>query len=159
MLAVVEQSYIGQYFEHTLKTADETIDQFTEALKKDGETISRLSEFDNFISENKNKSPQEFCQYWNTVEYKKYKFYLYNQIDKNSPISWPDNASASEIFSQKIINCYRINILLKELFPGGELILVFQPTVSYDHYHYKLKTGDIIDNWNDGKYLYIKYKN
>ncbi len=52
-------------------------------------------------------------------------------------------------------NCYRIGVLLKEIFPG-ENIFLSRPDSKWDHYYYKLSTGEIINNYNDGKYLYLK---
>jgi len=45
----------------------------------------------------------------------------------------------------------------KEIFPG-ENILLSQPGSKWDHYYYKLSTGEIINNYNDGKYLYLTLK-
>lgn len=117
---------------------------------------TQSTEYSQFISANKNKSPSEFIQYWNSTEYKNWQFQLYrDQYTPSSPLIWPDYSTAENIFSSRLINCYRIGKLLEKIFPG-ENILVSQPDNKWDHYYYKLSTGEIINNYNDGKYLYLK---
>ena len=113
-------------------------------------------EFQQFVTKCQNMPIETFIEYWNTEENKNYKFYFYRQIDPNSPISWPDNSASSEIYQSKILNCFRINVLLQPIFPGSVKVLVEQPSVAYDHYYLLLQNGDIINNTNDGKLMTLK---
>lgn len=114
-------------------------------------------EFTSFIAKCQNMPIDKFVEYWNTEENKNYKFYFYKQLDPNSPISWPDNDDGSQVYESKIINCYRINILIEKIFDNSTLVKVFQPSVAYDHYYLKLQNGDVINNTNDGKLMTLKY--
>lgn len=112
--------------------------------------------YEKFLSDSRSKTPEEFIQYWNSIEYKNWQFQLYkDQYTPNSPLTWPDNSFGEDIFSSRLINCYRIGKLLEKIFPG-ENILISQPDNKWDHYYYKLSTGEIINNYNDGRYLYLK---
>lgn len=102
-------------------------------------------------------SVEEFINYWNTVENKNYKFYFYKPLDPNSPVVWPDNDFAFQVYESKIINCYRINLLIQPIFDNSTLVKVYQPSVAYDHYYLLLQNGDIINNTNDGKIMTLKY--
>jgi hypothetical protein len=113
--------------------------------------------FNNFISKCQNMPVETFIEYWNTEENKNYKFYFYRQLDPNSPIIWPDNDDGSQVYESKILNCFRINVLLLPIFPGSVKVLIEQPSVAYDHYYLKLQNGDIINNTNDGKLMTLKY--
>lgn len=123
--------------------------------KEVGIVNNSSAEFNNFISKCQNMPVDKFVEYWNTEENKNYKFYFYRQLDPNSPISWPDNDDGSQVYESKIINCYRINILLKSIF-SGELVYVYQPSIAYDHYYLLLQNGDIINNTNNGKLMTLK---
>ncbi len=125
--------------------------------KEVGIVNNSSAEFNNFISKCQNMPVETFIEYWNTEENKNYKFYFYRQLDPNSPISWPDNDDGSQVYESKILNCYRINILIEKIFDNSTLVKVYQPSVAYDHYYLLLQNGDIINNTNDGKLMTLKY--
>lgn len=115
------------------------------------------AEFQQFVSDGQKMTPAEFVTWWNDSESRKWKFQLYrDQYTPDSPLTWPDNNSSSTIFESKLINCYRIGKLLSEIYPGENIKVDQSGSSKWDHYYYKLSTGKIINNYNDGKYLYLK---
>lgn len=94
-------------------------------------------EFQQFVSQSKEKSPSEFCHWWNSQK-AEWTFSYYNE----NGLKWPDGSTVEEIYTSKIVNCYRISKLCQAIF-GGELIFVSQPGSQYDHYYLRLKDGKI----------------
>lgn len=94
-------------------------------------------EFQNFLTQSKEKNPEEFCQWWNSQK-AEWTFSYYNQ----NGLKWPDSSTAEEIYTSKIVNCYRISKLCQAIY-GGEIVYVTQVNSEYDHCYLRLKDGKI----------------
>lgn len=96
-------------------------------------------DFQQFVSEGQQKSPEEFVAWWNDSE--RCNGWTFSYYGQNG-LTWPDNSTAEQIFASKKVNCYRISVLLRAIY-GGEIVYVSQPNSQYDHYYLKIQNGKI----------------
>lgn len=112
-------------------------------------SVSPSVEFNHFVDANRKKSPEEFVTWWNNTE--RYNGWTFSYYGKNGLV-WPDNSTAEEIFTSKIVNCYRMTVLLQSIY-GGEPVYLYQPTSNYDHVVLLLYSND------EKGYIMISYPN
>jgi len=107
------------------------------------------SEFTQWKSEVASMKPVEFVNWWNDSErYNGWTFSLYGQ----NGLVWPDSSGAEQIFTSKLLNCYRMTVLLQSVY-GGESVYLYQPASNYDHVVLLLYSND------ENSYIMISYPN
>ncbi|MEQ8170941.1 MAG: hypothetical protein ABRQ38_18775 [Candidatus Eremiobacterota bacterium] len=107
------------------------------------------SEFTQWKSEVASLKPTEFVTWWNDSErHNGWTFSLYGQ----NGLVWPDSSGAEQIFTSKLLNCYRMTVLLQSVY-GGESVYLYQPSSNYDHVVLLLYSND------ENSYIMISYPN
>ncbi|MEQ8220759.1 MAG: hypothetical protein ABRQ37_00545 [Candidatus Eremiobacterota bacterium] len=107
------------------------------------------SEFTQWKSQVASMKPTEFVTWWNDSErHNGWTFSLYGQ----NGLVWPDSSSAEQIFTSKLLNCYRMTVLLQSIY-GGESVYLYQPASNYDHVVLLLYSND------ENSYIMISYPN
>jgi len=91
----------------------------------------------------------EFVTWWNDSE--RYNEWIFSLYGKNGLV-WPDSSSVEQIFTSKLLNCYRMTFLLQSIY-GGEPVYLYQPTSNYDHVLLLLYSND------EKSYIMISYPN
>ena len=108
-------------------------------------------EFLQFVKQSQEKSYQEFANWWNTSESKKWKWANYAgsgypESSEQVILQWPDSSTPEEIYQSKLINCYRATILFQKIY-GGEAVYLKQEGKNWSH--------EVLLLENNGKYSYL----
>lgn len=107
------------------------------------------SAFTQWKSEVSSMTPTNFVTWWNDSErHNRWTFSLYGQ----NGLVWPDSSGAEQIFTSKLLNCYRMTVLLQSVY-GGESVYLYQPASNYDHVVLLLYSND------EKGYIMISYPN
>lgn len=96
-------------------------------------------EFQQFVSDGQKMTPEEFVTWWNDSE--RYNGWIFSYYGQNG-LAWPDLSGAEQIFTSKLLNCYRMTVLLQAVY-GGEIVYVTQEDSQYDHCYLRLTDGKI----------------